>query len=254
MRSLLLVVAALSSSGCVHPRPVSYGMDASLLRPDEAELGVSIGALTWGEHTRSTADSGPATTTTSAGAAGPIYEALWQMGLLGPATWTLRASAWGVAPGAKFTVTRGPVSFAIAPELGLSYQASKYRADLSFGGIASPIIQEDQEVRGTFQATPALRLLVSGGRFYGGMGYALVTEESRFDDGSNSARSELLHHQLTGAVGWTFGEGPALLRAELAGYWSPWGSSWSSAGLSLSHRQWALHPSIAVVIRPGASR
>jgi hypothetical protein len=252
MRNLALIAVLLLHAACATvfiPRSAAIGQTAQPLGAGGTEMGITAGAA-YSVITEPANDNGTVTSGNSLQL--PALEANFAYGLAETVSLNLHGSQAGVQPGAKITLLRGPISFALLPQLGLGY-ISTHAQDVR-SGETTPRNQDD--VSGLCLLVGARALLSHSSGFYAALGYDYqsVSFTSVSQNGTNPpsqpVKDSWVVQNLSLGAGYDVPLGRLSLRPEIAFIFSPSLSVSESQNNTTVTRSggsaWGIFPSVTI--------
>lgn len=250
MRTRILALAALAATGCItgNPHSMVYGRTAAPLGAGRAEVAVSPG-LMFEDLSQANQNTRGSSSQTTTAVTFPTAEGNLDYGLGDFVDVGAHLSLVGLQPDLKIAVVRGPINFAIAPEMafGLAHASSAAQV----GGSSNQSLNAL-----TFMA--GIKLLVSHeSGAYAGLGYDFEHTGLSTSDGSGSAfgssGEDFNAHNISAAFGYST-HGRVILRPELSFVFCPsQGVSQTSGSFSQaqpnSNSFFVIMPSLTVALR-----
>lgn len=209
---MVLVSAALLSTGCMSMHSMVTGHPASLPGPGRGEVAVSPG-LIYERTSYDPGSGGSASVTTSLGF--PVFEGNVSYGLGESVGLNLHLSPGGIQPGVQLVLVNGPLSVAILPEVAFAY-------GLELDSASAPAARSTWEWFGVLAGSKVLVSHATG--IYGSVGYDFQYSAStdRTDAESSPRMTESWHaHNITAGLGYTIRLGALCLRPEIAALYRP---------------------------------
>lgn len=252
MRNLAPIAVLLLHAACATmylPRSAAIGQNAQPLGAGGAELGVTAG-LAYGALSQPANDNGTVTSGNSLQI--PSLEANFAYGLAETVSLNLHGSQAGVQPGAKITLLRGPISFALLPQVGLGYVSTHAQSVRS--GETVPRNQDDISGLGLLVGARAILSHSSG--FYAALGYDYqsVSLTSVSQEGTNPpslpVKDSWTAQNLSLGAGYDVPLGRFVLRPEVAFIFTPsLSESQSQNNVTVTRTggsAWGIFPSVTI--------
>jgi hypothetical protein len=224
IRSLAVVVLALTGSACLLPRSAVLGQTAAPVGAGGAEMAVSTGLAYQIDNTPPVNAAGQPCPNATAVCSStqtqtlqiPSFEGNAQIGFTDWLGLNLHVSTAGLQPGLKLNLASGTFNFAILPEVAFGY-AQQGKSTTT--GTSANQTTTNGNTDYYFSFLVGAKLLASHSiGFYGGLGYDFqnlstsTVDNKGFNQGSQSQQA----HVLTINAGWSFHVSSFDIRPEMA--------------------------------------